>query len=189
MEKTGNSKKTKKILIPVVILLVLAILGGSAYLVYRLCFARHAKNVFEEIYYMQTSEKNEMPEGFALDRDDIFGFKSWTGPWDNKYCLSFYYKKHDGIFKWTEIVYTYCYKAPNKRIEFTRHYLSNPYSNGPDTKVIYNLKNRTLTVEGTNSTDASFIFETLLPAWFEGMGDRSSYSMENLGVFTDLTGR
>ena len=54
------------------------------------------------------------------------------------------------------------------------------YNCGQNSSIIYDMDAQSLETE---NKDDSFLYNILLPAWFDGIGNRSSFSMDDLGPF------
>jgi len=76
-----------------------------------------------------------------------------------------------------------CYKTPRKQIVFEveKEIDRGKYSSY---SVTYDFDTQTLS---SDNPDGGFVFDYLLPAWFEAKGASSNFSMESLGKFTDQT--
>lgn len=139
--------------------------------VYHNYVINHPQNVFEEIYYTQAYYSSRMPKGFFIDLDH--GFKQkWYEYNGSTLCTSYY----TGTATQNIRIIIDCYKSPKKQLVISC-YDSNY---GQNSSIIYDLDTRSLETE---STDISFLYDVLLPVWFDGMGNHSSFSMDDLGSF------
>lgn len=163
--------KTRPIVITTIIVLSLIFVCVAVCGVYHNYVINHPQNVFEEIYYTQAYHSARMPKGFFIDSDH--GFKQkWYEYNGSTLCTSYY----EGTATQNIRVIIDCYKSPKKQLIIS--YYDSEY--GQNSSIIYDLNARSLKTESTN---ISFLYDVLLPAWFDGMGDQSSFSMDDLGSF------
>lgn len=137
------------------------------------------QNVFEEIYYTQTRYGNHMPSQFSLHKEalSLLGIGKWIEFDDVAYCMSHYWGSEN------QHVVIECYKSPEKQVVIYYYEIIDSKST-LICSVLYSMEKKTITSE---YTDCSFLYEILLPAWFDGMGERSDFTIDNLGEFTDMT--
>lgn len=161
--------KKRAIGISVLIPLSLIFVCVVAYGIYQIYVTKHPKNVFEEIYHTQAYDSASMPKGFAVDSDH--GFKQkWYEKEGATLCTSYYEGAEEHDFR----VILDCYKSPEKKLTITYY----DFRGGQNGSIVYNVKERSL-----ESTNDAFLYDILLPAWFDGMGNRSRFSMDALGTF------
>lgn len=162
------------------LLLVILALGALGHAI-RITIQYHTcRNVFEEIYVAQAQWGPQFPKDFADIESDPFSGK-WHTDLDGKlYCMAYYRGRFPDE---KAMIFVRCYKTPRKQIVFEvkKEIDRGKYSSY---SVTYDFDTQTLS---SDNSDGGFVFDHLLPAWFEAKGASSNFSMESLGKFTDRT--
>lgn len=140
-----------------------------------------SRNVFEEIYVAQTKLRREYPREFAEINTDTFDRGILARSLAETYCEALYKGPYPDKQAFVEIL---CYKTPRKQIVFDVYKMNSQGKKYSNYSVTYDFDTQTLS---SQDTDGAFVFDHLLPAWFEAKGASSNFSIESLGKFTDQT--
>lgn len=140
-----------------------------------------SRNVFEEIYVAQTKLRREFPREFAEINTDALNVGIWSYSSAGTFCRAFYMGPYPNKQAFVEIL---CYKSPRKQIVFDVCKMNSQGKEYSKYSVTYDFDTQTLS---SDNSDGGFVFDYLLPAWFEAKGASSNFSMESLGKFTDQT--
>ncbi len=190
-------KKRRRLIGLIVSAVILLLVGIGGWLMLRVPKPR---NVFEEMYNDRVYSDSHpllynMPVEIVYEHPDPFGSNpdpwSWMAP-KSAYVYVYYDKsKIDGAglspLNENEYIFIYFYKDKTKAVVLEHGYFEHNGMGNRWRRYTYNMKTQELSYSSNYiNTKDSFLYDRVLADWFDHNAEKSAFSMENLGEFTDI---